>query len=46
MKPYSLDLRQKIVDSYKNNEGSIRRANGAFAPGSLQSKDFEAIASV
>ena len=23
MKPYSLDLRQKIVDSYENQEGSM-----------------------
>ena len=25
MKPYSLDLRQKIVESYENQEGSIRQ---------------------
>ena len=25
MKPYSLDLRQRIVDSYTNGEGSIRQ---------------------
>ena len=30
MKPYSLDLRQKIVDSYKNNEGSIRQLAKRF----------------
>ncbi|MEB3231361.1 MAG: hypothetical protein VKJ64_10155 [Leptolyngbyaceae bacterium] len=25
MKPYSLDLRQRIIDSYTNGEGSIRQ---------------------
>ena len=25
MKPYSVDLRQRIVDSYTHNEGSIRQ---------------------
>ena len=30
MKSYSLDLRQKIVDSYENNEGSIRQLAKRF----------------
>ena len=30
MKPYSLDLRQKIVDCYENNEGSIRQLAKRF----------------
>ena len=30
MKPYSLDLRQKIVESYKNQEGSIRHLAKRF----------------
>lgn len=30
MKPYSLDLRQKIVDSYENQEGSIRQLAKRF----------------
>lgn len=30
MKPYSTDLRQKIVDSYKNEEGSIRQLAKRF----------------
>lgn len=30
MKSYSLDLRQKIVDSYGNNEGSIRQLAKRF----------------
>ena len=30
MKPYSLDLRQKIVDSYENNEGAIRQLAKRF----------------
>lgn len=30
MKPYSLDLRQKVVDSYENQEGSIRQLAKRF----------------
>ncbi|MGL5794914.1 MAG: helix-turn-helix domain-containing protein, partial [Waterburya sp.] len=30
MKPYSLDLRQKIVESYNNHEGSIRQVTKRF----------------
>ena len=30
MKPYSLDLRQKIVESYENGEGSIRQLAQRF----------------
>ena len=30
MKSYSLDLRQKIVDCYENNEGSIRQLAKRF----------------
>lgn len=30
MKPYSLDLRQKIVESYENKEGSIRQLAKRF----------------
>ncbi len=30
MKPYSLDLRQKLVDAYRNGEGSFRGARKAF----------------
>ena len=30
MKPYSLDLRQKIVESYENQEGSIRQLAKRF----------------
>ncbi len=30
MKAYSLDLRQKIVDTYKNREGSIRQVPQRF----------------
>lgn len=33
MKPYSLDLRQKIVDSYENKEGSIRQLAKRFKVG-------------
>lgn len=30
MKPYSIDLRQKIVESYENQEGSIRQLAKRF----------------
>ena len=30
MKPYSLDLRQKVVESYENGEGSIRQLAQRF----------------
>src|SRR3712207_6656871 len=30
MKPYSIDLRQKIVDAYSNQEGSYRRLAQRF----------------
>ena len=30
MKPYSSDLRQKVVDAYENNEGSIRQLAQRF----------------
>ena len=30
MKPYSLDLRQKIVVAYENKEGSIRQLAKRF----------------
>ena len=30
MKPYSIDLRQKIIDSYENKEGSIRQLAKRF----------------
>ncbi len=30
MKPYSSDLRQKVVDAYQNNEGSIRKLAQRF----------------
>ena len=30
MKPYSLDLRQKIIDSYENGEGSLRQLARRF----------------
>lgn len=30
MKPYSVDLRQKIIDTYNNKEGSIRQVSVRF----------------
>ena len=30
MKPYSLDLRQKVVEAYSNKEGSFRRLAKRF----------------
>ncbi len=36
MPPYSLDLRQKVVESYENKEGSIRTIAKRFKV----SKDF------
>jgi transposase len=31
MKPYSIDLRQKIVDAYSNQEGSYRELAQRFS---------------
>jgi transposase len=38
MRPYSLDLRQRIVDAYRNNEGSVRDLAERFqvAPTTVQ----------
>ncbi len=33
MKPYSLDLRQRVVEAYENKEGSLRRIARRFKVG-------------